>query len=73
MELTTKKKDTDAEMKNDYWSFEIVKADYSEIEIKLTFEDKVIPLGEMQKLENAIRKVLEACGRLDTFQPSKRQ
>lgn len=61
------------EMKCDYWDVSIDKADSSEIKLEIIFKDKKIPLGEMQKLENAIRKILEACGRLEELHPSRRQ
>lgn len=63
----------DFEMKNDYWEFEVEKADYSEVKFKIVFKSKKIPIGEMRKLENAMRKMLEACGRLEELHPSKRQ
>lgn len=66
-------KSEDFEMKSDYWELVIDKADYNEVKFEVTFKDKKIPLGEMRKLEEAIRKVLEACGRLESLQPSKRQ
>ena len=66
-------KEKDFEMKNDYYEIVITKADHDEVKFEIVFTDKVIPLGEMQKLESSIRRMLEACGRLETLQPSKRQ
>lgn len=65
------KKET-VDMKTDWWEFKIEKADYQEISINIVFKDKKIPLGEMRKLEDAIRRILEACGRLEELEPSKR-
>lgn len=63
----------DFKMKNEYWEFEIEKADYQTVKIVLKFFDKKIPLREMEKLEESIRRILEACARLEALQPSKRQ
>jgi len=71
--LPNKKETKDFEMKSEYWEVTIDKADHSEIKYIIVFKDKVIPVGELRKLEEAIRKVLEACGRIETLHPSKRQ
>ena len=71
-QLVKKAESLDFEMKNDFWEIQIEKANYSEIKILIVFKDKKIPLGEMQKLEECIREILEACGRLEKLQPSKR-
>jgi len=60
-------------MKTEYWDVSISKGDSSVVKIELEFKDKVIPQGEIRRLEESIRKILEACGRLETLQPSKRQ
>lgn len=70
---TKKIEEKSFEMKTEYWEITIEKADCSVIKFDIEFKDKLIPLGEMRKLEEALRKVLEACGRLETLQPSKRQ
>jgi len=70
--MPTKKTESNFEMKNDYWEVKIEKADYSEIIFHISFKDKKIPHGEIRRLEDAIRKILEACGRLEELQPSKR-
>jgi len=64
--------ETDFNMKTDYWEIIIEKANNDEIKFAIVFKDKKIPLGEMAKLEGAIRMILEACGRLEKLQPSKR-
>lgn len=68
----SKKSVSDFEMKCKYWEVRIKNADQSEIEFEISFKEEKIPLKEMHKLEEAIRKILEACGRLERFQPSKR-
>lgn len=70
--MPTKKEDEDFKMHCDLFDLKIEKADSSEIVVHVVFKDKKIPLGEMRKLEDAIRKILEACGRLEGLQPSKR-
>lgn len=67
-----KKEKVAFEMKTEYWEFKIEKADASEVVVHIEFKDKKIPLGEMRKIEEAVRKILEACGRLEELDPSKR-
>jgi len=66
------KKEPSFQMKTDYWELKINGADYSRVEILIVFKDKVIPLGELRKLEDSVRKILDACGRIAPLDPSKR-
>jgi len=73
--MPTKKEDeseADFSLKTDYWEIIIEKGTHDEVKFSIVFKDKKIPLGEMAKLEGVIRMILEACGRLEKLQPSKR-
>jgi len=71
--LAPKNKTEDFKMRNEYWELEIEKANYLEIRFEIKFKDKKLPLSEISKLEETIRKFLILCGRLEEFRPSKRQ
>ena len=66
------KKNNSFQMKNDYWEIAIDKANHSEVKMTIIYKSSKIPLGEIQKLEECIRQILMACGRLDKLQPSRR-
>ena len=59
-------------MVTEYWEVKITEGNALTIRFEVSFKSKVIPRTELTKLEDAIRKILEACGRLEPYSPSKR-
>lgn len=69
--MTHRKPKEDFKMDSDYWILEIIEGSTSRIVLKITYKNKVIPPGELNKLENAIRLLLISCGRF-VDNPSRR-
>jgi hypothetical protein len=51
-------------MKNEFYEITIKLASSEKIDLEISFSDKEIPETEIRRLEEAIRLLLEACGRI---------